>query len=151
MIKKIGLVALAFVLVLGGCSCQKESETQTVAGTYEYVAWGTTYGAKVEVDVKDNKIEAIRVEPDSEARTNCSNVSGSGWTQDDVNNWVNGQEEFVNSLVGLTVEQVNSIEVTTSASGVPQTITGNDDYVTGATQSSGRIILAVQLALKELR
>ena len=56
---------------------------------------------------------------------------------------------FAQSFEGMTVEEVNAITVECDDKSQPKTITGVE-YVTGATQSSGRTILAIQNALSKL-
>ena len=54
----------------------------------------------------------------------------------------------------MKVADVQAIKVACAENGVPSGITGAPDslkVVTGATQSSGRVILAVQNALKDVK
>ena len=63
--------------------------------------------------------------------------------------WLAQRDSFAQSFVGKTVEEVNAIVVECDDKSQPKTITGVE-YVTGATQSSGRTILAIQNALSKL-
>ena len=160
------IMALSLVLVLAACG------GETVEGEYSYVSAyneAQKYGCKVKVTVKGGVITAISVEKDSE---NFFNLS-SGWEDKAI--WEKDGQAMIDSFVGRTVEEINAIKVATQAEtkwvgtdendatkgyyasvkGQPEAkgITGAPaelKVVAGATQSSGRLILAVQDALSKL-
>ena len=156
--KKLIVIALAVVMalsVVAFAACGGE----TVEGEYSYTnAYNAAqkYGCKVKVTVKSGVITAIEVEADTADYFNLS----AGWT--DKAKWENGGQAMIDSFVGLKVEDVKAIKVTCDAEtnseahtvkGQPKTITGAPSalkVVAGATQSSGRVILAVQDALSKL-
>lgn len=150
MFKKLSILFLASFLFLAGCSLDGST---TYTGTYEYAAVAvasgpqTYYSVSVSVKVKDNKIVFVKVNPDTEVRYNLT----ASW--EDKALWIDGQEAFLKSFEGKTVAEVLSIRVSvleeTSGyhlKGQPEEVEGYD-VVTGATQSSGRVILAIQQAL----
>ena len=153
--KKILVLALAIVMALSVVALVACGTEETVEGSYEYAnAWteGQQYGCKVKVTVKGGVITAIEVTEDTETYYNLS----AGWT--DKSKWEQGAEAMINSFIGRTVEEINAISVPCNATGEspvgqPKTIDGAPaelKIVTGATQSSGRLILAVQNALSKL-
>ena len=150
--KKLIVIALVVVMALSVVAFAACAGSETVEGEYSYKnAWDKTgtqsYGAKVTVTVKGGVITAIEVAADTDTFFNLS----SGWT--DKATWENSGKAMADSFVGLTVEEVNAIKVDCAESGQPNTITGAPSalkVVSGATQSSGRLILAVQNALSKL-
>ena len=152
--KKILVLMLALVMVFAVCALTACGGT---TGEYKYVnSYGdgsTYYGAKVTGKVKDGVITSVKVAADTETMFNLS----AGWTSnyqpdgeptEGKKAWMEKGEAFAQSFVGMTVEEVLAITVTCKATGEPESITGVD-FVTGATQSSGRIILAIQDALSK--
>ena len=138
------------------------AEPQTVEGEYKYAnPWDDSkfYGVKVSVTVKGGVIMGVEIT--SENTDNYTNLS-SGWS--DKSKWTDGEKDFLGSFEGLTVEEVNKIKVNVKENGEPDTTAGVDTITgapaslkivetaehTGATQSSGRVILAVQNALSQL-
>ena len=150
--KKLIVIALAVVMALSVVAFAACGGAQTVEGEYSYKnAWDKTgtqsYGAKVTVTVKGGVITSVEVAADTDTFFNLS----SGWT--DKSKWENGEKAMIDSFVGLSVEEVNAITVKCAESGQPESITGAPSalkVVSGATQSSGRLILAVQNALSKL-
>ena len=149
--KKLIVIALVVVMalsVVAFAACGGE----TVEGEYSYKnAWDKTgtqsYGAKVKVTVKGVVITKVVVEADTETFFNLS----SGWEKKQT--WIDGEQAMIDSFVGLSVDEVKAIKVDCAESGQPNTITGAPSalkVVSGATQSSGRLILAVQNALSKL-
>ena len=116
-------------------------------GEYKYEsAWvpGAFYGVKVDVTVVGDVIESVVVT--SENTDTYTNLSGN-WTDKEI--WEEGEAYFLASFAGMTVAEVNALEVACAESGQPNTVTGME-FVTGATQSSGRVILAIQDALSKI-
>ncbi len=168
--KKILVIALAVVLALGVLAFAACEQPQVVEGEYSYAnthdETGTQkYGCKVKVTVKGGVITAIEVAEDTATFFNLS----ANWTEDYTPNgkptagktaWIENGKKMADSFVGLTVDQVNAIKVTCAASGEPDTKTegvktidgapAKLQVVSGATQSAGRLILAVQNALSKL-
>ncbi len=159
--KKILVLALAIVMALSVVALVACGTEETVEGSYAYAnAWTPEqqYGCKVKVTVKGGVITAIEVTPDTDTYYNLS----SGWT--DKSKWENGGEDMINSFIGMKVEDVNKIKVACDAETdtAARTVKGQPKaggisdapaalkVVAGATQSSGRLILAVQDALSKL-
>lgn len=124
----------------------------TLRGEYSYAMENVgTYGQKVDVNVKDGKITKVAL-----VNSDWIEVSDS-WT--DKETWNNGKAAYLTSFEGKTVEEVKGFKVTKvtaenasqyNPAGTPTAVTGID-IVTGATQSSGRVLLAVQDALAFLK
>lgn len=148
--KKLIVIALAVVMALSVVAFVACDNGQTVTGEYSYAnPWteGQSYGAKVSVTVKNGVITAVSVEADTETFFNLS----AGWENKSL--WEEKGQAMVDSFVGLTVDEVNAIVVECAESGQPNSIASAPaalKVVAGATQSSGRLILAVQNALSQL-
>lgn len=150
--KKILVLALAIVMALSVVAFVACDAGETYEGSYDYDnAWtpGQKYGCKVTVTVKAGVITKVVVADDTDTYYNLS----SGWT--DKAKWQNGADAMINSFVGMSVEDVNKIVVAKAETpaGQPASITGAPaalKVVAGATQSSGRLILAVQNALSKI-
>lgn len=127
----------AFILV----ACDKE---ETYTGEYSYVAYGSTYGVKVDVTVKADKITAVKLYSDEESGMILTTLSWAFYEQTEA-----AYADYVKQFVGKSVSEVKAIDVTKSEGGAPSAISGNI-IITGATQSSGRIILAIQDALSKI-
>lgn len=148
---------------------------QTFKGEYKYANTHGSgfYGASVSVSVKDGKITAVTVAEDTADLFNLTSVWTSNYQPDGTptagkQNWMDHGAEMANSFVGLSVADVMAIKVKVSESGEPNTsaedvITGvptgliviqggvgNIAEGAGATQSSGRLILAIQNALSKM-
>ncbi len=144
-ITKIALTAAAVAMVGGavafaGC----DNATKTYTGEYQYTAWGTNYGIKVEVAVTGEKIDSVKV-----LDSNYVSVTGT-WADKAV--WENGLEGLLAKYEGKTVEEVLAVKVNTETTGAPVTadkdnFTYADYNLAGATQGAGRLLLAVQDAL----
>ena len=173
--KKLLVIALAVILVVSAvcvlAACGKE---EVVEGEYSYFAYdyaaqalSTTnkYGCKVKVTVKGGVITAIEVTADTASFYNLTatwtdNYQADGNPTAGKKAWMDNGQAMADSFVGLTVEEVNAITVgkttelvESTPAGQPTGITGAPSalkVVTGATQSSGRLILAVQNALSKL-
>ena len=174
--KKLIVIALAVVLALTAfvalAACAKE---ETYDGEYSYYALNSTekkYGVKVHVTVKGGVIMKVTADADTETFYNATAPSQySSWAGYEA--WTTGgQAAYLEKFVGLTVEEVKAIVVpvyeqddTTvyAPKGQPNhnigiselpdalALPSHDDIPTGATQSVGRIILAVQNALKDVK
>lgn len=151
--KKILVIALAIVMALGVVALVACEKPQTVTGECSYeskYAPGSYYGAKVDVTVKGNVITAVRLYTDAE----------TGWTRT-TSSWkaTEGQlgfdaaeaayEQWISdTFIGKTVAEVNAYVAT--ATQAAQTVGTESAKLVGATQSSARIIVAVQNALSKL-
>lgn len=129
------------------------NNTQVVTGEYSYEnSWtpGNYYGIKVMVEVKDGKIVEVSTMaiPD-----NWTNVTAS-WDTD--GSKAAGVAEYLKKYEGKTVDEVMAIKVSKNEAGQPNTdeagqASQGDLIYSGATQTSGRIILAVQDALADIK
>lgn len=146
--KKLLIVLSALVMVVAIAALAGCSSTKKYTGEYGYVEYGTKYGVKVEVSVKDDKITGVKIlDSDYVAAT-----SEDHW--DDKAIWDNGLANLLKSYEGKTVEEVCALKVEVKDNGAP--LTSDDDVevdygnlvITGATMGSGRLLLAVQNALK---
>lgn len=151
--KKILVIALAIVMALGVVALVACEKPQTVTGECKYEnKWsaGKYYGAKVDVTVKGNVITAVRLYTDAE----------TGWTRTTATwNAAEGQLGFAaaeaayeqwisDTFIGKTVAEVNAYVATATQDA--QTVGTESAKLVGATQSSARIIVAVQNALSKL-
>lgn len=157
MFKKLGAVFALSALFISGCSCEPTVvEPEGYEGVYSYEAYGNTYGAKVKVEIDEDtkKVTKVHLYDDTDEMTNLSGAS-EAWTEEDRANWNDNKAEFLKSFEGLTLEEIMSIEVPTNEGGVPSNLEedatgyGTFDVVAGATQSSGRVIKAVQKAISD--
>ena len=111
-------------------------------GEYKYEnAWvpGSYYGIRVSVRVKDGVIVAV-----NEVASDYTSVTDS-WANKDI--WVNNIESLLKAYQGKTVEEILDASVTVDASGQPSAVSDAELMISGATQGSGRLLLAVQNAL----
>lgn len=151
-------VVMAFsVVALAACGGGKDG---TAEGEYSYFAYDyanqklsdtNKYGCKVTVTVTEGKISAVVVAADTATFYNVS----SGWGEKE--NWLTNGGNFAQSFINKAPADVMKIKVSvtealdgTTPAGQPKSIEGLTGYVTGATQSSGRLILAIQNALSKL-
>ena len=144
--KKILVIALAVVMLVSVFALTACNQ-QTVEGEYAYDnAWvpGAKYGVKVSVTL--NKDVITKVVVTSENTDNYTNLSAS-W--ENKATWENGEAAFLASFEGKTIQDVLNIRVACAANGQPSSVEGFT-AVAGATQSSGRVILAIQNAIKQL-
>ncbi len=145
--KKILVIALVVVMLVSVFALTACDQTKTVSGEYKYEnAWskGKYYGVKVDVTVKGDVITKVVVT--SENTDEYTNLSAS-W--ENKATWENGEAAFLASFEGKTIQDVLNIRVACAANGQPSSVEGFT-AVAGATQSSGRTILAIQNAIKQL-
>ncbi len=111
-------------------------------GEYHYPnAWDSTapdYGIAVRVVLNGNVVEAVGI-----ANSDYVEVTDS-WTNKDI--WNNGIADLLKAYKGKTVEELLAVTVTTNDS-IPSSVSDASLVITGATQGSGRLLLAVQNAL----
>ena len=141
----IALVVVMAVSVVAFAACGGEK----VTGECSYESYGHTYGVKVDVTVKDGKITAVKLYSEKETgwvRTSADNPD-YGWTGHDeteaaYKQWIK------DTFVGQEVKTVQGWVATATAAG--QTVGAGVPHIAGGTQSSARIIVAVQNALSKL-
>ena len=105
------------------------------------------YGIKVVVKVDENVITSVEiVSQDTDSYRNV--VESQEWAQNHL--WNYYKEEFVSSFVGKTVEEILAVTVECNPDGMPRHV-ADIVAIGGATQSCGRIILAVKDALSKLQ
>ncbi len=117
---------------------------KALTGEYHYPnAWSPEspeYGIKVRVILGGDEILCVQI-------VNSGYVEVSdGWG--DKNLWIEGVEELLSKYKGKTVEEILAVEVGTNANGQPETVSDSGLVITGATQGSGRLLKAVQNALR---
>ncbi len=146
----------AGVAAMAGCA----EKTETFTGEYKYDnAWtpGKTYGVKVKVEVKGDKITNVTYEADTEYYTNVSNgwnASEGSLGADETNKHI--PNYIKETFVGKTVAEVKALKVATAANGEPLVVKGDKQtldsayILSGATQTSGRFVLAIQNALNDI-
>lgn len=156
----VGAVAAAGVVGLAACG--EKGISGSAKGEYSYESYGHTYGIKVEVTVENGKITKVeRLEHDW--------VEATDTVMGDWDGGANYNKEINNELKkfnGLSVDDVLDLEVAVTEAGAPETqksdgeanpnfkplVIGDTNLVlTGSTQSSGRLVLAVQDALENLQ
>ena len=156
-----GVVLAASVAVTAGALVGCGESEQTYKGEYSYEnSWtpGEYYGVKVNVTVSGDKITSVTCDPDPEHWVNVSPSWKEGQNEGDLGHdkAVAGLSEYLKKFEGKTVEEVKAIKVSVNDKGQPNTDDAADTaqgalIYTGATQTSGRIILAVQDALKDVK
>lgn len=126
--------------------------TRKAIGTYSYTnAYGSKYGVKVEVSLLGNVISKVTILPwEGYTQVSSPDISPDVWGQAQVDNYNNNLADLLENYQGLTVSQIMAKEVTTSSVGEPSNVSDSDLVISGATQSSGRILLAVQNAVERL-
>lgn len=152
-------VAATFgIAAVSGCG----AETREYTGDYHYVQYGTTYGVKVNVVVQsDSKGDRIRKVTVADSEYVEASPADGDYPYVDNPKWFENRQAVLNEYRGKYVADVLAANVALQASGAPQPIKNGDDanpyfsnfgegyIVTGATQCSGRLMLAVQDALKK--
>ncbi len=132
---------------------KKAYETQLSIGSFDYYvqAWYSHYGVQVAVTVEDGIITDIVVLND--AVTGWHQITPS-WDTD--GSKAELQAEFVESLIGLSVEEIydmtaafNLASGTSVSAGGEKGVSavGGNGVMTGATQSEARLLLAIWNAL----
>lgn len=147
--KKIVVIALAVVMmfsVLAFAACGDNS--QTVTGEVSYESFNVKYGVKVDVTVKNDTITAVNLYTDEESgycRTSPDDAT-LGWEGYDETEAA--YDSYIKTnFIGKSVSEVNAYVATATAVG--QTVT-TGPKISGSTQSSARIICAIQNALSKL-
>ncbi len=147
--KKIVVLLLAVVMVLSVVAFVACAPSETVTGEYHYAnpysAESPDYGAKVDVTVSNGKITKVTLYSDED--TGWVNLTS---TWDNRQTWLDGVDNYLKSFEGKTVEEVNAATATIQGVNDATSNSVSIDHVTGATQSSARVLLAIQNALSKL-
>ena len=131
--------AVACALCLAGCGGGKTKYT----GDYHYDTEYGVYGVKVEVEVMNGIVKDVDI-----ISSHYEEVTDI-W--DGKENYLQNREAMLESFEGKSVQEILSYTVSTETDGTPAQISaGSLKVVSGATQCSGRLILAVQDALKKV-
>jgi len=145
----------AFILsaacVGGAAAFSGCAQKQTVTGEMSYTQWGVNFGIKVNVEVQtDSKGDRIRKV--TVAESDLVSASPDGW---DSSKWHDNLDKLLLAYRGEYVADVLAKEVLTKENGEPLTTQdegfvnyGEEFIATGATLGSGRLLIAVQNALK---
>lgn len=146
----LSLLIVPCVIVFASCA-----KTETVTGDYSYERYGSTYGFKVNVEVdegeKGGRIRKVTIDG-----TSGYHASSPVEMYPDAATWDSNVQSILNSYRGQYVDDVlaktvavnNMVPLASDDSGFVNF--GDDIIVTHATQTSGRLLLAVQDALKNL-
>jgi hypothetical protein len=157
-LKKVVIAVLCMAAIAGSAfaftACG--SSTKTYDGEYKYTkTYGTsstTYGFKVQVEVDGDTIKKVTL-------VDCDYVKATDMTTDTwtPTKWTDNEAKIVKAYEGKSVQTVLGYTVVTSED-VPVAQDSSDFQAydtdllqTGATQSSGRLLLAVQNALQSLK
>ena len=149
--KKLIVIALAVVMTFAVVAFAACDNGETVTGECSYEnKWnaGHYYGVKVDVTVKGGVITAVKLYSEEDTgwvRTSADN--GTSWTSHDAveaayDKWIE------DTFVGKSVDTVKGWTVTVTQDA--QTVGEGVPHITGGTQSSARIIVAVKNALSKL-
>lgn len=147
MTKIIAGVAAVATLACGtaamaGCG----DKGQTYTGEYHYNKYGHEYGIKVNVTLKGEKIAKVAVAESEYVSLSDANPD-YGWTEAKRQVWTDGLNGLLNAYKGKTVADI--LAVTVGLDGQePTTVSESSVKLTGCTQGSGRLVLAVQNALE---
>ena len=127
-------------------------------GKYSYVNYGHTYGVCVEVTVVNNIITRVeditKSNPETKDWVSVSDANPAyGWSDEAVANWNTNEEWLLAQYEGWSVADVLDLRAYVKTGGEPYSEDKNVDAVesslviSGATQGSVRVLLAVQDAL----
>ena len=132
---------------VSGCG---NTQTDTVIGEYHYINYGVFYGVRVNVEVqtddKGDRIRKVTIADSDYTQLSPANPDYD-WTDSDRENYSSQEQALLNAYRGMYVTDVLAMDVETAANGEPQGVSGGSILISGATQSSGRLLLAVQDAL----
>lgn len=147
--KKILVIALTVIMVVSAFALTACAQPQTVTGECSYESYGTKYGCKVDVTVKNGIITNVKLYTDEETGWVRTTAPYGNWSQEQFDAAESAYAEYLDKFVGMTVEQANAIVATATAEG--QSVEDKDNWaIAGATVSSARIIVAIQNALSKL-
>lgn len=143
----VGAVAALSVVGLAACG---GGLSGTATGDYHYESNGRTYGVKVEVTVENDKIEEVKIVDHNYTEATEITIPGNDW--DGGVSYKAGIANLLAEFKGMTVSEVNEIEVPCNEAGQPDETKADygDLIIEGSTQSCGRLILAVQDAIENI-
>lgn len=150
--KLITVFALALTLAIGAFAFGGCSSSQTYEGEYGYTQYGTNYGIKVSVEVQNDKIKTVTVLDSDYVEATSSEY---GWADEAV--WNSNLQSLLNKFSGANVSDILAINVVCDAEGAPVASSSesfsqygaeNQYLISSCTVGSGRLILAIQNALK---
>ncbi|MCD8041305.1 MAG: hypothetical protein LUF82_07300 [Clostridia bacterium] len=158
-LKKVLLCVVAVAVSAAALSFAACSGDDALNGTYEgeykYAnpyATDSYYGVKVAVTVEDDVITSVETIDSDYIEVSDSNAT-YGW---DNTVYTNSKATLLAAYKGKTVDDILALTVACEDGGEPSTQDaegfvnyGSDLVLTGATQCSGRLLLAVQNALTE--
>lgn len=144
----VGAAAALSVVGLAACG----GNTEVLDGDYHYDSNGHTYGVKVEVTVNTDNDTIEKVEIAEHDYVEATDLDGQVPSWDDGANYNKEIGNLLKEFAGMTVAEVNAIEVPCNDAGQPDHTKADygDLIIAGSTQSCGRLILAVQDALEKL-
>ncbi len=147
--KKILTIVLALVMMLSVVTLVACDKTETFTGEYSYTSFGHVYGAKVDVVMEGDTISNIRLYTDEE--TGWVGLSAAlpayGWTDETRQVWLDGVNDLMLTYVGMTKDEVKAISATIGGVNGDADSVDSAHKVAGATQSSARLVLAIQNAI----
>ncbi|MDE6677120.1 MAG: hypothetical protein K2K12_05360 [Clostridia bacterium] len=146
------IAAIAVAGTVGLTACGGSGYT----GEYHYNNHDTEYGVKVKVEIEKNSENILLSTIKSVTIVNSDYVQLSpanetyGWTEEMRQNYSSKEADLLKAYEGKGVmELANPTLVTTNSVGEPSAVADTDLLITGATQSSGRLLLAVQDAIND--
>ena len=153
--KKVLVIALAVILVVSAvCVLAACDNGETYTGecyyenTYSQETPKPKYGVKVDVTVKGGIIKSVKLYTDEETGWTRTSANQGNWTKHDeveaqYDDWIK------KTFVGKTVKEVMAYQATASSVS-DLTVTTPNIAMSGATQSSARVIVAIQNALSKI-
>lgn len=158
IIKTLAVLLIALGMCVGiGVAAGCTGGNGTFEGGYHYNSYGTEYGMRVEVTVKNNVITKVMdiTNTDLSKQDNVTWVTVSpargNWTEETIKNWNDNESYLLQKYEGWSVRDILDIQVFIKDSGEPYGKDKNNGYndllITGATLGSSRVLLAVQNAL----
>jgi hypothetical protein len=136
---------IASVVCTAGCGSGsgKAKEAVTYQGSYHTEADGVKRGADLTIAIKDNAITAMELSSTSDYSITDPNKMQMAWGVK-----VNA---LILNLSGMSIDDLNKIEVTLDDKGIPTEIKGmTADWIPDdCTDCTGMLILALQDALKK--
>lgn len=141
--RMISVISVAVCMGASFAACRDGKGETSYTGEYAYDTEYGKYGFRVNVVVKGDTIERVEI-----ADSDYMKVTES-WDGNRV--YYEGERALLDSFAGKTVSQVKGYSVTKEEDGTPDAVNADGiALITGATQSSGRLLLAVQNALEKL-
>ncbi len=149
----IAVVAAALcVCAFAFAACNDvEEESVTYNGEYHYDNNGTEYGVKVAVTVKGDTIEKVEIL--SSDYVEISPVTPEyNWTEDNIAVYTNGKAGLLKAYEGKKVSDVKAAKASVKGQNGAEENGVSDSalLISGATQCSARLLLAVQNALENV-